>query len=664
LVPGTEFELNDSMFSAEVVGDGPTRVLRITETGLPRISSFRQDDFDNFHKPHHVSKPISIVVSIKLSHGIGISLIDFSPRELVYIRLQDLHVEQKVNKRTEDVRISIAHIKVNNQLWVTPYPVLMRMGKQGDNLYYRARRGRDAVSISWRRSLNAHGGYGHLTLLDNVDVSMEPAYVNVDGELAGYIFRMIKHVTEVGSVVEDVSSSTRDDALKALLALNDGTTSHPPKSFAIEDDQYLDFLSTAGVAAKLKYIQPYHHSLSTPRHRFNPGRYSSRRQKNQPPSEDKHKFHVERARISTAKVDISWSGPLPGMMSSLLFKALTFERLPIRLRPFSSTHTYGTFEDHLEILKSHYVSYGRVVDLLMGLSSNPTFLFRAVLYTLRESCVAVLDTVSTVLGTSSVQLSERAWHPKGSDLLQPTFDDGSNEYSIENVVVESSSNIVRRVTSPFFRLSSLLLLNMSSVVDWFACKLKFGSRNTSSKQARGQVRSRNPRLFAHLDGFDMLVDFVEGENAGKALLSRVRMGIHLGEGYFCHVEGARQARPHAKSRADLDPTPFILMVTSERILLLNGKLDSDFCSVVWEVFFLNTAYVELIPASELSTFSYDEIILWHMCDPVFAHDRSFDDGRNAGHNAGLEVMRPSRIFIPRQTGRQVMSRIHSIDHRL
>eukprot|EP00957_Ditylum_brightwellii_P016143 1215668-Ditylum_brightwellii.AAC.1 len=37
------------------------------------------------------------------------------------------------------------------------------------------------------------------------------------------------------------------------------------------------------------------------------------------------------------------------------------------------------------------------------------------------------------------------------------------------------------------------------------------------------VRLRPPRLFANQEGKDLLVEYVEGENVGKALLSRVRM---------------------------------------------------------------------------------------------------------------------------------------------
>jgi hypothetical protein len=638
-------------------------VLRITESGLPRISSFRQDDFDHFNKPKEASRPLTMMASIRLSHGVGISLIDFSPRELVYIRLKDLQVERKLNKKTEDVSISIGNIKVNNQLWVTPYPVLMRMGRQSD-VYYLSRRGRqqDAVSVSWSRSLNTHGGYGHLTLLDKIDVTMEPAYVNVDGELARLLFGMMRRITQMGSVGEDVSSATRDEVLKTLLAINDGIEQNergPALSEKVpntsQEDKAIDFLSTAAVAAKLKNTQPYHQRPITPRQGFNPGRYSSRRRKIKPLTKVQHKYYVERCRISTTKIDISWSGPLPGTVSSLLFRALTFERLPIRLRPFFSAHSYGNLEDHLQTLRSHYVSYGRVFDLLMGLSSNPTFLFRAVLYTLRESCVAVLDSWSEILGRSSAQVAQV--FPRDADLLQPMFDDGK-EYAIDDSAT-AYDTIVHRAIAPFFSGASLLLLNMSSIVDWLTSKLKH--RSTSGQQARGQVRSRNPRLFAHLDGFDMLVDFVEGENAGKALLSRVRMGIHLGEGYFWHVEGARQLKYYAKSRTDLDPCPFILMVTSERVLLLTGKLDLNFCSVVWEVFFVNIAYLEMVAASELSTFSYDEIIIWHLSDTVFAHESTCEEGRKA---AGLEVMRPNRIFVPRQMAKQFISRIRSVDHRL
>jgi hypothetical protein len=202
IAPGTAIKLDNDIFTAEIVADGPTRVLRISDASMPRVSSFRQDELDYFKLVPEVSNTLTVSFIAKITHGIGISVVDFSPKELLYIRLDDIHVEKKSDTKKDNVTFSVGCIKFNNQLWVTPYPVLLKMGRHYDAMASNARRRNrrhDAISVSWRSSLNTHGGYGNVTLLDNVDVSSEPVFVNVDGELAIALYRMARHVVEIRS---------------------------------------------------------------------------------------------------------------------------------------------------------------------------------------------------------------------------------------------------------------------------------------------------------------------------------------------------------------------------------------------------------------------------------------------------------------------------------
>ena len=672
IAPGTAIKLENNQFAAEVVADGPTRVLRISDASMPRISSFRQDEFDYFQHVHEVSKPLTMALVAKITHGIGISVIDFSPKELLYVRLDDIQIEKKTDSKKYDVSFSVGSIKLNNQLWVTPYPVLLKMGRQydtrGANVRRRNRR-HDAVSISWTSSLNNHGGYGNLTLLDKVEISSEPVFVNVDGELAGLLFRMVRHVAEIsthGSKDAQTTSKSRDDELKSILSIGTGaetnSSSSPRASNSYQDDTEGDLATTAAVAAKLRDSPSIQQAPVTPRRgQFAMRNSAARKRKQQPLSKVQHKFYIERLKISATKADLSWSGPLPGLVSSLVFRALTFERLPLRLRPFSSSHSYGTLQDHLQIMRSHYVSFWRVADLMIGLSSNPTFLVRAVLYTFRETCGSILDSCASSLENTSTEISKIL--PRDSE-FQPIYDDGGVPQQDPNR--GRSSVMLQRSFAPFAHGSIFLLHHLSSAVTWFSSHLKFGNRSGSAQRTRGLVRSRNPRLFAHLDGKDLLVEYVEGENAGKALLSRVRMGLHLGEGYFFHAEGAREQRSNPKSRIDLDPSPLILMVTSERVLLLTGKLDHNFCSVEWEAYFMNIVHVVIVPADELSTFTYDEIIIWHLSDTEFSEGNEVDSSTKYAKNlvSGIDVLHKKSVFVPRLLGKQVLAKMHTVDNRL
>jgi len=170
-------------------------------------------------------------------------------------------------------------------------------------------------------------------------------------------------------------------------------------------------------------------------------------------------------------------------------------------------------------------------------------------------------------------------------------------------------------------------------------------------------------LFAHLDGKDLLVEYVEGENAGKALLSRVRAGLHLGEGYLYHVEGVRQLKPYFKSKNDLNLAPLFLMITLERVLLLTGKLNENFCSVEWEAYFTNVIHIDILPSKEASTFPFDEIIVWYLLDPEFSEGNKVDKVNAYAKNIspGIDLLHSKSIFVPRLFGEQVQKKIKQIE---
>ena len=662
IAPGTVLKLESKLFSAEVVADGPTRVLRVSDASMPRISSVRQGDFEYFRSSPEVSEPLTTSLTVKISYGIGVSVVDFSPKELLYVYLQDVEFDKKTDNKQDDVHFSIGNIKFNNQLWVTPYPVFLKMGRRhGKGNFRKRNRRHDAISISWRSSLNTHGGYGNLTLLDWIEISSEPIFANVDGELVDLLFRMARQIACIKSSDKDTSTfRSRDEELESLLKISragedidDGATTtkeHNP----LQNDTVDETLTTAALAAKLRNNPAYHHQTTT-----RIGHYliqnAAKKRKKQPLSKVQHKFYIERLKISTTKADLSWSGVLPGLLSSSFFKALTFERLPVRLRPFSNSHAYGNLEDHLQILRSHYMSIWRAVDLLMGLTSNPTFLIRGALHTFREGNASILDSCSSYLKYYSIELTKLL--PQDSK-IQPIYDDG-------NPFVERRTHFFNRFAAPFVNGLASILDSTSSVITLFSMQMKYSPKSSSVRHTRGLVRSRNPRLFAHLDGKDLLVEYVEGENAGKALLSRVRAGRHLGEGYFYHAEGVRQLKYFLKFKDDIDPASLILMITVERILLLTGKLDQNFCSVEWEAYFINIVHVDLLPHDKKSNCDYDEVVIWHLLDPEFSQGNTIDNANKNQKNpaTGVDVLHSKSIFVPHCAGEHILKKIKLIDRR-
>jgi hypothetical protein len=667
IAPGMELNLESRLFKGECVPDGPTRVLRISDASMPRLPSFRRGESNEFHRKPQMSS-LSVSLAVKLAHGIGVSVVDWSPQELLYIRLDDILLERNINPKRDAVSVAVGNIKVNNQMWVTPYPVLLKMGRRLDSLHGARRRNRrhNAVSLSWQRALNTHGGYGDLTMLERVELATEPAFINADGNLAELLEKMVLQVS--GTRTHDhqiLQPLSRNADLRKVLGISGSEIERNERTKASSSKKALatfdwgsssDFMATAALAAKLRnqhFISPTSGSA--------PPAGTAPTGKEIPSSLSKplQKYYIEKLRISAAKAELSWSGPLPGALSSLLLQALTFENLPLRLRQFSSTHAYGTAENHLQAIKSHYLSFWRIVDLLMGLSYNPTFLIRAVVFTCRESFASILDSWSDTCMNAAERLMNVM--PKVVE-LQPSYDDG---LPLQHHM--SPSLAVRRVLiRPFVALPASILRGSANVNAWWSSLLRYGPQD-ANRTTRGLVRSRNPRLFASVDGKDLLVEYVEGENAGKALLSRVRMGMYLGEGYIFHTEGTLQGKAKSMSPNDMDSAPLIVMITSERVLLLDGKLDRDFCSVKFEVLFENLVHAEMTRIESKSSSEFDLVTIWYLCDSGHAAGNSEDrmaryaKAITGSVDSGIDVLHCKSIFVPRTTGRVLIEKIGNID---
>lgn len=647
ITPGTRVSLTDSNFMGQVISDGPTRVIRIVEA--IKLGSDGEDQsylHDDFHKIGEDVAPSILTWSfiVKASHGIGVSIVDWSPQELLYICFDDLVLDQ-VNDGTKEVgSASVGRITVNNQLWVTPYPVMLRMGLRSSR---RRNRRHCAVALSWSRKVTTPS-YGDMTIWESIELSTEPAIISVDGNLATFLIGMIHHARNLGDVGRGGRRKiARNAELRRILdiakPLDEEEDERKDTKSLIASDLYLavDYVATSAIAAKL-------------RSRYIPPSQTARLSRtNHPPetihhdvlSKRWHKCCIERLRISTTAAEISWSGALPiaSKLPALLRPALTFEGLPVLLRPFSLTHACGTTHDILQSLKSHYVSIWRGFDLLVGVLANPAFLVRACIFTWREAFSTGIDIVSTRLAASE------------SALLELT---SSQNPSVANS--QWSSIFYNAVVLPVMNLQATVLHGLATSTIAWSSMLHYSAANHHGNS--GLVRSRNPRLFANVDGQDLLVGYVEGENAGRALLSRVRMGAHLSEGYLSHIEDVHIVKSWPKHQTDIDPSKHILMLTYERILLLNGQLNAFFCDVVWEALFADLVHIEFREVADVPSCAL--IFLWFMQDDGSSSQEDRQARTLVYDAGGLGALVPKELFVSKASLPLLLDRVKSIDPRL
>jgi len=169
VAPGARIALRNPSFSAEILSDGPTRVLRLVESQ----KNENADLHDQFRKKEDegTKDKMTWAVDLKLAHGIGVSVVDRTPQELLYIRLDDINAEKINDGLKGSFSMTVGSIVINNQLWVTPYPVLLRMGSRQPR---RRHRRNSAVSLSWSRKVNSGPGYSDLTLFEKVELATVP----------------------------------------------------------------------------------------------------------------------------------------------------------------------------------------------------------------------------------------------------------------------------------------------------------------------------------------------------------------------------------------------------------------------------------------------------------------------------------------------------------
>lgn len=645
IAPGSSLRLSTRGIAGQIVAVGPTRVLRLTDGKLPSVSS--DDESGEMYANSFANKEgaltIPSCIEIRLFHGIGISVVDWTPQELLYISIDNLVIERNVDSSYEVVSVAVGHLSVDNQLWVTPYPVFLKVGRKQ---FAGRRRRNHAFELGWRRALSKQGG---LMLLTNVELSIDPITIRVDGALVNHLLTMILHPAFNKQLNSSQGDQWLETEIRRVLRLGYLSQLEIPgyiQPLSNDPGNWEFFVATAAVASKIG-VGSGSSRLPPTSSRIETQKVTTTQQR-----QNDRKLYVNKLKISNVKTEISWTGSLPTSfvgIPGILRPALTFESLPVLLRSFTSYHVYGTSQEILENVKHHYISVWRVFDILLGITVKPTFLIRAFVYTSRETLASFLDTAATWCSFAEDTLVD--FIPK--DMISKSMTASPTRKGVEHV-----SGLYRAI------VGKPTLLMASSYRTWHLVLSSFAS-SLRYREPDGIVasRTRNPRLFAHVDGKELLVEYVEGENAGKALLSRVRAGQHLGEGYVFHTENVHLRSNDGESRADVNATTLIIMVTSERVLLLNGERKAHFCHVIWEVLFDNMVNMEL---DDVEGAFFCLAKFWYLIDTE--HSKGNTDDRLsrfanvvvADADLGLGMLICKSLFVPQDLAKTLRLKIASV----
>ncbi|XP_062579526.1 intermembrane lipid transfer protein VPS13D-like isoform X2 [Saccostrea cucullata] len=128
LLPGS------GCLAVRTVMDGPIRVLQITDVSqgsVAEVTKNYQDwvvcEEDKVAEIENKSteKKSSLEICMSLKDGLGLSLVNYSPEELVYISLQNISLDYISNPNYMTVDVAVANVQVDNQLFTATRPVLL-----------------------------------------------------------------------------------------------------------------------------------------------------------------------------------------------------------------------------------------------------------------------------------------------------------------------------------------------------------------------------------------------------------------------------------------------------------------------------------------------------------------------------------------------------------
>ncbi|KAG9337681.1 hypothetical protein JZ751_028331 [Albula glossodonta] len=113
------------VLSVQVLPDGPTRVLQISDFNQRRINrSSPSTEEDKEGKQKKVPEE-ELEVLVNLEEGVGISLVNKLPEELVFTTLSGIDVHFTRTAASEVLELSVQNIQVDNQLLGTTQPVML-----------------------------------------------------------------------------------------------------------------------------------------------------------------------------------------------------------------------------------------------------------------------------------------------------------------------------------------------------------------------------------------------------------------------------------------------------------------------------------------------------------------------------------------------------------
>ncbi|RLN61250.1 hypothetical protein BBJ29_001611 [Phytophthora kernoviae] len=268
----------------EISTDGPTRVLRFTDTRLRMekampVSAQTTNDMAakaelSERSGMQVLQRFVIAPTVHAAlrlQGVGISVVDNAPKELLYMSVSGIALEVLISEddqgnNVESIAGSVAElsrleretrpriiacclevndIQVDNQLQMTPYPVLLRFSNPSGRS--RIVNGQTVNIPVLQVNLVKHDEYAGIEFIRHFSISVLPVHIRVDGSLLYQMLPLLIHARAYGG-----GSKTSVTAKKTAVVLATGDNSSREASRAAHSHLLLkDFNASLEISVKV-----------------------------------------------------------------------------------------------------------------------------------------------------------------------------------------------------------------------------------------------------------------------------------------------------------------------------------------------------------------------------------------------------------------------------
>ncbi|KAF2077768.1 hypothetical protein CYY_000889 [Polysphondylium violaceum] len=602
-IKATKFSFDKFEIYATISIEGPSRVILFSTSdkkyksikgwteNSKLVSSQNQSEY-NFY--------------IRLT-GIGLSIIDKSPKELAYISLTDLFIQATQSNIENTLEVKLAEMQIDNQLVKTEFPVLLHTTKVGANEHQK----NDFLHVSIIKStINNIDHFRYFsTLIQEMTVEIEDHWLK---EVLDFI-ESLPNFSDDGSGTSNTSST---------VSQGSPTQSHLGASFS-SSKSLASSTSSTGSDYKLNKLCP-------------PATLEP------PSSEDSLKMvYFAILLLNPIKINLTLALQPDGLLKSnhkilssiegLGFSLTKLDRAPITLQGLLMEHPFSSRSTIIEKIKSSYISQvlRQFYNILgsIDILGNPVGLFRnfgtgvhdffvepaqglikspadfgkglakGTSSLVKNSVYGTFNTLSKITGTIGTgvanlsfddqYLHERKIHqarkPKhiGEGLAMGGIGLGRGLFQgITGIITKPVEGAKKGGVGGFAKglvqgVVGVAVKPATAVID-LTTKTTEGIRNTTNLQSQAE-RVRPPRAFNQdkvLRPYDPL------ESEGWFLLKTSHKGKHAMDNYVWH---------HVIN------SELTIILSDQRLLIIKNKKNILHSSFVYQIPYVNIKNVKMVP---------------------------------------------------------------------